>query len=407
MKISTGFFLVLLIAIGGHLMTLTKAASTTTTTNNINNNDDDNNNNNGCWNNNQQQRPAWHPVYSAGWTHGHCKYHISCNSPSYPTELSCCKSSYAGQVSGHCISNLPYPPTSSPTNTGGLDVWYPDYDTSWTRIITTISFEGMSVPTDPIARSNLVSSLESMLFDMLQSTSYSSGVGGGTLERVQIISIGGQPVRQRNLRGLSLPLTRELQSQSTITDVVFEVTVTTVCTGATCNGSNQEVQITTAVHDNVSTALSNMATVQSALRGNGDVNLSSVEVSSVVVDDNVEVTSVVTGSEGGDSSTESKTTSTLTTAATTSSSTTAAATLVRHLFFGVLQRLGSEIKSHFAHTHFYVISLIFHLYVKKTNSQALQHYPHLRVVQSQALLPRPQRQPRLQQRQPQARLPRQ
>ncbi len=75
----------------------------------------------------------WHPVYSAGWTDGYCREETTCNSPGYSTELACCKAAYGGQVSGACLKSLPNPPTSSPTNEGGLDVWYPDYGTAWTE----------------------------------------------------------------------------------------------------------------------------------------------------------------------------------------------------------------------------------------------------------------------------------
>lgn len=39
----------------------------------------------------------------------------------------CCNGSYKDQDSGMCLSMLPEPPTSSPTEEGGLDVWYADY----------------------------------------------------------------------------------------------------------------------------------------------------------------------------------------------------------------------------------------------------------------------------------------
>lgn len=41
--------------------------------------------------------------------------------------MACCRAAYAGQTSGNCLMNLPNPPTTSPTGSGGLDVWYPDY----------------------------------------------------------------------------------------------------------------------------------------------------------------------------------------------------------------------------------------------------------------------------------------
>lgn len=82
-----------------------------------------------CWG--ADPDPAWHPVYSAGWTNGYCRFTVDCNSPAYSSELACCKGAYTGQISGYCLSQLPQPPTQSPTDTGGLDVYYPDYATPW------------------------------------------------------------------------------------------------------------------------------------------------------------------------------------------------------------------------------------------------------------------------------------
>eukprot|EP00579_Thalassiosira_antarctica_P001994 CAMPEP_0201866540 /NCGR_PEP_ID=MMETSP0902-20130614/1091_1 /ASSEMBLY_ACC=CAM_ASM_000551 /TAXON_ID=420261 /ORGANISM="Thalassiosira antarctica, Strain CCMP982" /LENGTH=421 /DNA_ID=CAMNT_0048391529 /DNA_START=115 /DNA_END=1380 /DNA_ORIENTATION=- len=87
----------------------------------------------GCWGNSGSQVTAWHPQYSAGWTEGYCRLTVDCNSPSYSTQLACCKAAYAGQMSGYCLMQLPSPPTMSPTESGGLGVFYPDYDTAWTE----------------------------------------------------------------------------------------------------------------------------------------------------------------------------------------------------------------------------------------------------------------------------------
>ncbi len=38
---------------------------------------------------------------------------------------------YVGQTSGYCLQQLPSPPTTSPTDAGGLDVYYADCDTAW------------------------------------------------------------------------------------------------------------------------------------------------------------------------------------------------------------------------------------------------------------------------------------
>ncbi|EJK76888.1 hypothetical protein THAOC_01324 [Thalassiosira oceanica] len=75
---------------------------------------------------------SWHPQYSAGWDGGHCVFEATCNSPSYSSQLACCKSAYAGQTSGYCLSQLPAPPTTSPTESDfTADFWYPDYDVAW------------------------------------------------------------------------------------------------------------------------------------------------------------------------------------------------------------------------------------------------------------------------------------
>jgi len=79
----------------------------------------------------QPPSAAWHPQYSSGWTNGFCRFTVDCNSPAYTSELLCCRGAYAGQTSGTCLSSLPSPPTMSPTESGGLDVYYPDYATSW------------------------------------------------------------------------------------------------------------------------------------------------------------------------------------------------------------------------------------------------------------------------------------
>ena len=87
---------------------------------------------------------AWHPQYSKPWSEGDCAFVVDCNSPSYDTQLECCKGEYRGQSTGYCLSTLPSPPTSSPTETGPLDVYYPDYrgQPSWA--------EGYCINTRPV-----------------------------------------------------------------------------------------------------------------------------------------------------------------------------------------------------------------------------------------------------------------
>ena len=53
----------------------------------------------------------------------------------YDTMLDCCKGAYGDQTSGACLAALPSPPNQSPMATGGLDVFYPDYDTGWSSAV--------------------------------------------------------------------------------------------------------------------------------------------------------------------------------------------------------------------------------------------------------------------------------
>ncbi|KAL7539662.1 hypothetical protein ACHAXR_009490 [Thalassiosira sp. AJA248-18] len=81
---------------------------------------------------NSCSQPAqWHPTYSAGWSHGYCQFTIDCDSPGYASELQCCNAAYGHQNTGFCLSQLPNPPTSSPTDIGGPSIYYPDYDSAW------------------------------------------------------------------------------------------------------------------------------------------------------------------------------------------------------------------------------------------------------------------------------------
>ncbi|EJK73503.1 hypothetical protein THAOC_04872, partial [Thalassiosira oceanica] len=70
--------------------------------------------------------PSWHPQYLGGWDGGYCAFETGCGSPGYSSELACCKSAYAGQMSGFCLSKLEAPPTTSPTTSDfTVDFWYP------------------------------------------------------------------------------------------------------------------------------------------------------------------------------------------------------------------------------------------------------------------------------------------
>ena len=63
-----------------------------------------------------------------------CTLTTDCNSgPGYDSELECCNGEYSSQSSGSCLQSLPNPPTTSPTESGPLDVFYPDYSTAWSQ----------------------------------------------------------------------------------------------------------------------------------------------------------------------------------------------------------------------------------------------------------------------------------
>ena len=91
--------------------------------------------------------PAYHPTYSLPWNLGKCQFVITCNSPSYTTELECCKAAYAGQTDNYCISQLANPPTPQPTNVGGPDIYYPDFTLAWS--------EGKCINTTPVPSGRL------------------------------------------------------------------------------------------------------------------------------------------------------------------------------------------------------------------------------------------------------------
>jgi len=79
---------------------------------------------------------VWYPDYDTAWTEAGCKANVPVPSgrPTYDSHLACCKGAYGGQTSGKCLSELESPPTTSPTQAGGVgDKWYADYDTAWTE----------------------------------------------------------------------------------------------------------------------------------------------------------------------------------------------------------------------------------------------------------------------------------
>ncbi|KAL7527059.1 hypothetical protein ACHAXR_001779, partial [Thalassiosira sp. AJA248-18] len=83
---------------------------------------------------------VWYPDYDTPWTDAGCLNtrpypFLPGGRPTYTSMLACCKGAYGGQASGKCLASLPSPPTQSPTETGGLKVYYPDYDTDWTKAV--------------------------------------------------------------------------------------------------------------------------------------------------------------------------------------------------------------------------------------------------------------------------------
>ncbi|EJK65095.1 hypothetical protein THAOC_14098, partial [Thalassiosira oceanica] len=77
----------------------------------------------------------FYPDYSTAWPEAGCVNVLPVPSgrPTYTSHVACCKGSYGGQITGVCLSQLDSPPTTSPTSSGGLDVYYPDYKTAWEK----------------------------------------------------------------------------------------------------------------------------------------------------------------------------------------------------------------------------------------------------------------------------------
>ena len=84
-----------------------------------------------------EEYDMWYPDYDTAWSVAGCSNarplpFTTGGRPVYSSQLECCKASYGGQQSNACINGLPNPPTGSPTESGGLDVYYPDYSSgSW------------------------------------------------------------------------------------------------------------------------------------------------------------------------------------------------------------------------------------------------------------------------------------
>ncbi|KAL7438353.1 hypothetical protein ACHAXH_005877, partial [Discostella pseudostelligera] len=60
---------------------------------------------------------SYYPDYSLAWSEGKCinTEPVPSGRPVYSSNLACCKSAYAGQVSKTCIKMLPFPPTMAPS----------------------------------------------------------------------------------------------------------------------------------------------------------------------------------------------------------------------------------------------------------------------------------------------------
>ena len=92
---------------------------------------------------------VYYPDYGQpSWPEGFCinTRPLPSGRSTYLTMLDCCKGAYGGQQSGVCLSQLPSPPTVSPTDaaeTGVLDVYYANYDQApWP--------EGLCINTRPL-----------------------------------------------------------------------------------------------------------------------------------------------------------------------------------------------------------------------------------------------------------------
>ena len=73
--------------------------------------------------------PRYTGDYDTGWCSTTNAY--AGGSQGYSTELACCNAVFPGQTSGKCYSMLPAPPTTAPTPTDGVDIWYADLSLDW------------------------------------------------------------------------------------------------------------------------------------------------------------------------------------------------------------------------------------------------------------------------------------
>lgn len=293
---------------------------------------------------------VYYPNYDLNWKDGYCintRQGIALNKdghprdrPSYSSMLECCKSAYAGQMSGKCISMLPIDirPTTSPTNVDRTaSFWYPMYEQSWSSSgcsnklplpynnindrpnystgeeccakayggqtsracvcehldtpqsgcpnaieyeVTTI----VSTVTGTISLGDITVPTDAIQRDAVISSlegvifTRLSATMGNDIE-VNILSIGGTSVRYiRSLRDRIL----------STTDVEYEVIVTTTCT--------EDCQSTTdtagnEVLNDVTEAMSDNSAMESAFQSSGNTVLAGTTVQGNTVDQDVATTS--------------------------------------------------------------------------------------------------------------------
>ena len=210
----------------------------------------------------------WYPQYELSWDQAGCSnalplpYNNINDRPKYESGESCCAAAYGGQVSMKCICGLDNPPLGCP---GVVEYTV----TTTTATITSTLDLGDLV--DQYNQADLIQILESTIAAIVQA---SLGADGGTVEKVTILSIDGQPVDRRR----ALFLRRELSSHVSIQ---FQVLVNDKCLRSNC----QNIQ--DAIRDDVKRGLTNLTRLQTALRQSGNTALQSVIVEEIMVRDQV------------------------------------------------------------------------------------------------------------------------
>lgn len=77
----------------------------------------------------------WYKKPYIDWAKGYCinTHPAPIGATTYDSEFQCCKSAYAGQISGACLAQLPSPPTASPFGVDGPDAYYRKPDVDWAK----------------------------------------------------------------------------------------------------------------------------------------------------------------------------------------------------------------------------------------------------------------------------------